>query len=455
MKKQATSGGEAHTTRVVYLAAVVVAISGLLFGYNATVIAGAILFIKIQFSLSPFLEETVIGASLIGALIGAALGGSLADRFGRRRILFVVAAIFFLGALASALAPNLVSVALGRGTVGVAIGMVSVVATLYLAEISPDRIRGRLVGIYMTANMTGVVCGYLVELAFDTSGNWRWMLGFSAIIAVPFAIGVWALPETPRWYVCCNRLEHARAALRRLYDTPNVEEQMGRIKVGVGTQRGSWSDLLRKDVRPALIIGIGLGILQRVTGISIAFFYGPTIFGFAGMETVSIDILAGIGIGMALLVGQFVSMLLVDHVGRRPLLLWGYAGMICGLIPLGLAFATGGESILIQGMAVGGVMLLAGAWAAGPASVTFLLISELYPQQIRGPAMSVATMAIWASFSLVTFSFLTIMEKFGPALTFWGYAVLAGFALVTVFFFVPETKGKSLEEISAILKRQD
>ncbi|MEH6546996.1 MAG: sugar porter family MFS transporter [Sneathiella sp.] len=455
MTKQAINGGEAQTTRVVYLAAFVIALGGLLFGYNATVIAGAILFIKIQFSLSPFLEETVIGASLVGALIGAAFGGTLADRFGRRQVLFVIAVIFFLGAFASALAPSLVFVAIGRGLVGIAIGMVSVVATLYLAEIAPDRIRGRLIGIYMTANMVGVVCGYLVELAFDTSGNWRWMLGFPALIAVPFAIGARALPETPRWCVCNNRLDHARAALRRLHDTQNVDEQMGRIQADAGTQGGSWAGLLRKDVRPALIIGIGLGILQRVTGISIAFFYGPTIFGFAGMETVSLDILAGVGVGMALLAGQFASMLLVDHVGRRPLLLWGYAGMVCGLVPLGLAFATGGESLLIQGMAVGGVMLLAGAWAAGPASVTFLLIAELYPQQIRGPAMSVATMAIWASFLLVTFSFLTIMEKFGPAITFWSYALLAGFALVAVFFGVPETKGKSLEEISSSLKRQN
>ncbi|USG60366.1 sugar porter family MFS transporter [Sneathiella marina] len=444
-----------RTTGFIYFTTCVIALSGLLFGYNSTVIAGAILFIKIEFSLSPFQEEMIIGILLFGALIGAALGGPLADRFGRRQVLFIIAIIFFLGILASALAPNLSSIAIARGVVGIAIGMVSVVGTLYLAEISPDHLRGKLIGIYMLANMGGVICGYLVELAFDTTGNWRWMLGFPAFIAIPFAAGVWMLPETPRWCICNNRPDQARDALERLRATDNVGGELGRIQAGVSPQAGGWAGLLGNDVRPILVIGLGIGIFQRVTGISIAFFYGPTIFGFAGMESVSLEILAGVGIGVALFIGQFVSMLLVDKVGRRPLLLWGYAGMVAGLVPLGLAFATGGETLLIKWMAVGGVMLLAGAWAAGPASVTFLLIAELFPQHVRGPAMSVTTMAIWSSFMLVTFSFLSIMERLGPALTFWSYAAIAAFAFIAVFFRVPETKGKSLEEISSSLKRQE
>lgn len=438
-----------QTTGFVYFATLVVALGGLLFGYNATVMAGAILFIKEDYTLSPFPEETVVAAAVVGALIGAAIGGPLADRFGRRRTLMFTAAVFLFGALGSAFAPNLWLLVGARVVAGAGIGLVSVVGTLYLAEVSPAQVRGRLVSVYMTVNITGVVCGYLVELALEADGNWRWMLGFPAIAAVPFAVGAWALPETPRWWVHNNRLDRARAALKRIRKTADVDQELAAIQASVGGRTGNWSDLLAADLRPALMIGVGLGLLQRVTGVTIAFLYGPTIFKFAGMQSVSMDTLAGLGVGAAFLVGQIVSLVLVDRLGRRPLLLLGYGGMFCGLLPLGLAFAMGSGSALGQWMAVGGVVLLAGAWAAGPGSVTYLLISELYPQHIRGPAMSVATVAIWSSFLVMTFTFLTTLEWLGESVTFWAYAVMSVVAMGVVYFFVPETKGKNLEEISA------
>ncbi len=413
-----TSGRATQTTGFVYFATLVIALGGLLFGYNATVIAGAILFIEKDFALSSLLEESVIAASLVGALVGAAVGGPLADGSGRRWALLLAAAAVLFGALGSGLAPNVPALAAGRALVGAGIGIVSVVGTLYLAEISPDHVRGRLVGIYMAANMGGVILGYLVELAFEADGSWRWMLGFPTFIAVAFALGVWALPETPRWCVCNGRLAPAKAALRRMRRGGDVERELAHIQASVGGRKGRWADLLGPALRPALVLGIGLGILQRITGINIAFFYGPTIFEFAAMEAVSLDILAGLGVGTALLAGQVLSLFLIDRLGRRPLLLLGYGGMVCGLVPLGLAFALGDQSQLGQWMAVGGVMLLAAAWAVGPASVTFLLISELYPQQVRGPAMSVATVAIWSSFLVMTFTFLTTLNWLGESATF-------------------------------------
>ena len=277
------------------------------------------------------------------------------------------------------------------------------------------------------------------------------MLGFPAVVAVPFVVGAWALPETPRWWIRSNRMDRARAALTRIRKTADVDQELDRIQAGVGSRKGNWSDLLAGDVRPALIIGVGLGVLQRVTGVTIAFLYGPTIFKFAGLQSVTVDILAGLGVGTVFLAGQVLSLVLVDRLGRRPLLLLGYGGMVCGLVPLGLAFAMGGDTLLWQWTAVGGVLLLAGAWAAGPGSVTYLLISELYPQHVRGPAMSVATVAIWSSFLVMTFTFLTTMEALGASLTFWAYAVMSVIAMAVVYRFVPETKGKTLEEISARL----
>lgn len=438
-----------QTTGLVYFAAFVIALGGLLFGYNATVIAGAILFIKKQYTLSPLLEESVAAAAVVGALIGAAIGGPLADRFGRRGTLVFTGAVFLFGALASAFAPDLLLLVGARALAGAGIGLVSVVGTLYLAEVSPDHVRGRLVGIYMAANFVGVISGYLVELALDADGSWRWMLGFPVVIAVPFAVGAWALPETPRWWIGKGRIDRARAALRRIRETADVDQELDHIVASAGSRTETWSDLLAADVRPALIVGVGLGFLQRVTGITIAIVYGPTIFKFAGMQSVSTDTLAGLGVGAAFLVGQVLYLVMVDHLGRRPLLLLGYGGMFCGLFALGLAFAMGGDSLLGQWMAVGGVMLLAGAWAAGPGSVTYLLISELYPQRVRGPAMSVATVAIWLSFLVMTFTFLSTMEVLGESLTFWAYAVMCVLAMGVAYLFVPETKGKNLEEISA------
>jgi len=454
MTTQMSSDRATQTTGFVYFATFVIALGGALFGYNATVMAGAILFIKKQFALSPLLEETVIAATVVGALIGAAVGGPLADRFGRRATLILTAAVFFFGALGSAVTPGLTLLVVTRILAGAGIGMVSVVGTLYLAEISPADVRGRLVSVYMTVNIGGVVCGYLVELALEADGSWRWMLGFPMVLALPFAVGAWALTETPRWWISNNKIDRARAALTRIRKTADVDQELNDIQASMGSRGGRWSDLLAADVRPALIIGVGLGLLQRVTGVTIAFLYGPTIFEFAGMRSVSMDTLAGLAVGAAFLAGQLLSLVLVDRLGRRPLLLLGYGGMVCGLLLLGLAFALGGGSQLAQWMAVAGVMLLAAAWAVGPGCVTYLLISELYPQHVRGPAMSVATVAIWSSFLVMTFTFLTTMQVLGESLTFWAYAAISLVAMGIVYRFVPETKGKKLEEISARLARR-
>jgi len=440
-----------QTAGFVYFATLVIALGGMLFGYNATVMAGAILFIKKDYALSPLLEESVIAAVVVGALVGAAVGGPLADRFGRRGTLIFTAVVFSLGALGSAFAPSLWLLVGARAVAGAGIGLVSVVGTLYLAEVSPAQVRGRLVSVYMTVNIAGVVCGYLVELALEADGNWRWMLGFPVLVAIPFAIGAWALPETPRWWIRTGRMDRARTALQRIRASADVDRELDEIRASLGSRTGGWADLLAADVRPALMIGVGLGILQRVTGITIAFLYGPTIFEFAGMKSVSMDTLAGLGVGAAFMVGQVVSLVLVDRLGRRPLLLFGYGGMFFGLLTLGLAFAMGGGSQLGQALAVGGVMVMASAWAAGPGSVTYLLISELYPQRVRGPAMSLATVAIWLSFLVMSFTFLSTVEVLGESVTFWAYAAACVVAMAIVYRFVPETKGRSLEEISAAL----
>jgi MFS transporter, SP family, galactose:H+ symporter len=238
----------------------------------------------------------------------------------------------------------------------------------------------------------------------------------------------------------------------RIRGTPNVVDELQDIQKSLGHQRGGWTELTSSVVRPALIVGMGLGISQRVTGINLGFFYAPTIFEFAGFESASVDILASVGLGVIMVLMAMVAMQLLDRMGRRPLLLIGLAGMALSLAVLGLAFAVphGG---LVEGAAVVSLMILVGSWMVGPGTVSFLLISEIFPLRIRGLAMSIATLALWGSYLLVTLTFLTLIEILGRSGTFWLYGLLGIGAWFFVYVLVPETKGKSLEEIQAHWRR--
>lgn len=446
---EAMSKSQADIPRFVYVAAGITAIGGLLFGYNLTVIGGAILFIKQQFALSPGLEEIVVSAVLVGALIGAAVGGPLADRSGRRMALILTAVIFALAAIWSALAPTVAWLIGGRVVAGVSIGTVSVTATLYISEVSPADIRGRLVSLFIFASASGFLASGLVDYAFSGAHAWRWMFGLGVIPAIIFCIGMWFLPETPHWLVSHALHDKARAVLVRVRGTPNVDDELQSIQSSIGHHSGGWVQLLSPVVRPALIVGIGLGICQRATGINLGFFYAPTIFEFAGFESTAIDILATAGLGVTMVLMTIVAMRVVDRVGRRVLLLTGLAGMAISLGVLGLAFLVPDRSGILGWVAVVSLMLVVASWTIGPGAVVFVLISEIYPLEIRGMAMSVATVALWAGYLLVTLTFLTMVQILGEAGTYSFYTMMGIGGWLFVYFFAPETKGKSLEEIQA------
>ena len=439
----------AETSRFVYVATCIVGLGGLLFAYELTVIGGAILFIKEHFLLSPTMEEVVVSSVLLGAMIGAAVGGPLADRYGRRTALILTAIIFFLGALGSALAPTVATLIGGRVVAGVSVGTVSVTATLYISEVSPADIRGRLVSIYVLAAAVGFLGSGLVDYAFSATHGWRWMFGLGVIPALMFGIGMWFLPESPRWLASHALHDQARAVLMRFRGTPNVDGELQSIQSSLGQHRGGWAELMSPVVRPALIVGIGVGICQRVTGINLGFFYAPTIFKFAGFESAAVDILATAGLGATMVLMTIVAMQVVDRVGRRPLLLIGLAGMAVSLGVLGLAFLVPNQSGVLGWVAVVSLMVVVGSWTIGPGMVGFMLISEIYPLEIRGMAMSIATVALWAAYLLVTLTFLTTVQILGESGTFFFYTVMGIGAWVFVYALAPETKGKSLEEIQA------
>ena len=440
---------KADGKRVVYLATAASALGGMLFGYDIGVISGAILFIKKAFSLSQGMEEIVVSSVLAGSLLGALAGGMLADRLGRRKLLIATSIIFGLGAIGAALAPGMGWLITARIIAGAAIGVASFVAPLYISEIAPVAIRGKLVSINQVALTSGIVISYLVDYAFAGSQSWRWMFAMAVIPAAAFGIGLMFIPDSPRWLAGGGHADRARAVLQKIRAPEQVEDEWEEIQRSVAKQKGHWSELLSPLLRAAMIVGVGLAILQQITGINTVIYYAPTIFKFAGLSSTSGAILASVGVGVINVVFTLVAMQLMDRVGRRPLLLVSLAGMALSLAVLGLAFALPQLSGILGWIAVGSLMIYVGSFAVGLGPVFWLMLSEIYPLRIRGRAMSVGTIANWSANLIVAVSFLTLTQLLGKAGAFWLFGVVSIGAWLFAFFLVPETKGKTLEQIEA------
>jgi sugar porter (SP) family MFS transporter len=437
----------ADPKRFVYLATAISALGGLLFGYDVGVISGAILFIKQEFSLSPTMEEIVVSSVLLGSLAGAAIGGVLADRLGRRKLLIVTAIVFGCGAIGAALAPGTITLVAARLVAGMAIGIASFVAPLYISEIAPVAIRGKLVSINQVALTSGIVISYLIDYAFAGTQAWRWMFALAVVPASAFGIGLMFIPSSPRWLVARGHTDQARAVLKRIRSPDQVEGELSQIGQSVAQQKGTWSELLSPLLRSAMIVGVGLAIAQQVTGINTVIYYAPTILKFAGMSSAPSAILASVGVGVVNVVFTLIAMQLIDRVGRRPLLLVSLGGMAVSLFVLGLAFSLPQFSSNLAWVAVGSLMVYVGSFAVGLGPVFWLILSEIYPLGIRGRAMSVGTIANWGANLIVALSFLTLTQVLGKPVTFWLYGGVTIAAWLFAFFLVPETKGKTLEQI--------
>lgn len=433
----------------VYIAAIFAAVGGLLFGYDTGVISGALIFIKRSFGLSIFQQELAVSSVLVGAAVFAITGGSLSDRFGRRKMLLITSVIFIAGALVCAFAGSIQILILGRVMVGIGIGLASSVVPLYIAEISPASARGWQVSLFQLAITIGILVAYLADYVFTPSSGWRWMLGLAVVPGVLLGAGMLFLPETPRFLARHGHFDLARTVLIKIRGTQDVEEEFQEIKTASQETalRGHVSDLLLPALRPALMIGIGLAIFQQVTGINTIIYYAPYIIRTAGISSLQGSILATAGIGTVNVVMTLVSMWLIDRVGRRPLLLTGIAGMIVSLGALGFIFhlqAKGGE---LAGLAVVILMFYVASFAISLGPIFWLLIAEIYPLKIRGLATGIAAGTNWLANFVVSLTFLSLLKSLGPSLTFWLYGVLAIGSWLFSYYLVPETKGRTLEEI--------
>jgi MFS transporter, SP family, galactose:H+ symporter len=437
--------------RFIIIVAVITSIGGLLFGYDTGVISGAILFIREAFVLSSTAQEVTVSAVLIGAVIGAGVSGFLADKYGRKIMIILASIIFGFGAVLSALSPNVYTLIASRIVVGVAIGMASFIVPLYIAEVAPYNIRGALVSLNQLAITVGIVVSYMVDLAFAPSGGWRWMLGLAMVPSIILVIGMYFMPPSPRWLLSKGFEDKAIKVLQKIRGKDNVSGEVKEIEETLLLEKeGKWTDLLDPRIRTALIIGIGLAAFQQLTGINTVIYYAPTILEFAGLQTATVTITATIGIGLVNVLLTIVSILLIDRIGRRPLLIVGITGMIISLGILGVAFALPGLNESLGIVSVVCLMLYVGSFAISLGPIFWLMIAEIYPLKIRGRAMSTATMVNWGTNLIVAITFLSIIKILGASGTFWLYGLIAIFALLFVYFRVPETKGKSLEEIERL-----
>jgi SP family galactose:H+ symporter-like MFS transporter len=444
------AGSAARSNWFVYVAVGIAALGGLLFGYDTGVISGAILFVKDEFALSATMEEFVVSAVLVGAVFGATIGGVLTGRFGRRWLIILAGAVFTVSAIGTAFAPTVGWLIAARVASGIGIGIASFISPMYIAELVPAKSRGSLVAVNMLAITTGIVVAYLVDYAFSASHGWRMMFGLAALPSIGLIIGMWWLPDSPRWLISRSRVDEARKVLQRARMTSDVDREITDIQHAMDQQgKGGIAGLLQPSLRMPMIVGLGLAMFQQITGINTVIYYAPTIFKFAGISGAAPAILAGAGLTAVMWCCHVVAIFLLDRVGRRPLLLIGVAGQIVGLAILGAAFEFSQLASFKSEVAIGGLVIYVACFAFGLGPIFWLLISEIYPLKNRGVAMSAVTVTNWAMNLLVAVTFLTLVSQLGHAGTFWLYGLVAVAAWIFFYRFVPETKGKSLEQIEA------
>jgi MFS transporter, SP family, galactose:H+ symporter len=428
------------------LIAVIAAIGGLLFGYDTSVISGAILFVRKRFALSSFETELAVSVVLAGAALGAAMAGYLSDRFGRRPVLLVNAIIFGIFAVVTGLANGLPLFLAARFLVGAAIGVTSMITPLYIAELAPSSIRGALVTLNQLAIVTGIVVAYYVDYLFSGSGNWRAMFISAVIPSVLLLIALIFLPESPRWLAAHGQFDDAGKILERVENPEEAQRNLAELRNVTEADRLSFRDLFAPRFRKPLIVGIGLAIFQQITGVNTIIYYTPTILQMGGYHSASTAILATVLVGAVNFGATIVSLFLLDRVGRRPLLLVGIAGMTFGLADLGYSFGVHHVSpttVLLD------VIIYLASFAISLGPIFWLLISEVYPTTVRGQAMSLATVTIWLADLLVSITFLSMVAAFGARASFWVYGGACVVAFVFSLKLVPETKDRTLEQIEA------
>ena len=438
-----------------YIVAIVASLGGLLSGYDTGVISGALLFINETWVLPDTLQGFLVSSVLIGAVIGAATNGILADIFGRKKIIMATAVIFILGSILCAFAPNVYVLILSRIFVGFAVGIVNFVVPLYLSEVSPKNFRGTLVSLYQWAITAGILFSYFINAVFAQAVyNWRWMLFAGVVPGLVLFIGMCFMSDTPRWLVSKNRDDEAKKVFSKIEPDIEPEKEIAEIKETLVDNRQEKAFRLKKWMIMPFVVGIGIMFAQICTGINTIIYYAPTIFKTAGFDSNLTAIYATTGIGVVNFIMTIVAVFFTDRIGRKPLLYFGLTGVMLSLFALGTSFAFAGVlGSSLKWVAVGSLVTYIICFAMSLGPIGWILVSEVFPLRIRGIAMSVCTVSNFAFNFFVVGSFPVLLHRIGGAWTFWIFGIVSILCIIFVYFFVPETKGISLEEIESNWRR--
>ena len=434
-----------------YVVAIVASLGGLLSGYDTGVISGALLFINETWILPDTLQGFLVSSVLIGAVIGAATNGVLADIFGRKKIIMATAVIFILGSVMCAFAPNVYVLIISRIFVGFAVGIVNFVVPLYLSEISPKNLRGTLVSLYQWAITSGILFSYFINAAFAQAVyNWRWMLFAGVLPGLILFVGMYLMSDTPRWLVSKNREDEAKVIFQKIEPDIDTEKEIQDIKATLKTEGQDKKFRFKKWMIMPFVVGVGIMFAQICTGINTIIYYAPTIFKTAGFDSNLTAIYATTGIGVVNFVMTIVAVFFTDRLGRKPLLYFGLTGVMFSLFALGTSFAFAnilGSSL--KWVAVGSLVTYIVCFAMSLGPIGWILVSEVFPLKIRGVAMSICTVSNFAFNFFVVGSFPILLHRIGGAWTVWMFGAVSLLCIIFVYFFVPETKGISLEQIES------
>ncbi len=440
----------------------VATMGGLLFGFDMAVISGVLPFVKSHFSLSAAAEGWFVSSALVGCIFSVSFSGNLSDRWGRKKMLMIAAILFLFSSVGAVFSWSFTTLILARMLGGMGVGMASIVAPLYISEIAPSKVRGRLVTFYQLAITAGILVAYLtnaglLRFSLTHSGGgrndilshilirevWRSMLGLGVVPALLFFIGLCFVPESPRWLIQQGNIEKGMAILTKFTNDTLAQNDVLQIQNTTRHKKGSYKELFSPAIRKPVLIGILLPLFSQFSGINAVIYYGPRILSDAGIN-ITDALLGQIIFGIANFLFTIIAIWKVDKIGRRPLYIIGALGASICLFFTGTCFYTG--SISNIALAIGIILFLACfAFSIGP--LKFVIASEIFPTSIRGRAMALSIMVMWIADTIVGQLTPIFLGSIGPAATFWFFSACCLLSFLVVYKLVPETKGKSLEEI--------